>query len=220
MRSWWSSDDSRSEDFLQNAFSSVYNSPQWNTTSAAPTEAGRGSELRDDSDDLYPQSFLHPGPGSKVFPFSDEITTSFYPMIEKQFSLHQTDGYRTASIVSKINDVYRYFENSMGIFFDSDGDGTKDSYQYNTELPSCQEGSLCETGNYSIWATANLLIAMSYPNNSPFFLKEIIQPSELPYLRNLRFPKVSYALKTLIYSRFLFAILKLHCRSFRWSTQV
>lgn len=177
MKGWWPAESS--DDLLRDAFLSIYQSSQWVENATGNTTINVSDATPEDS--VYPQSHLHPGPGSAVFPFSDEITTSFYPMLEKQFLVNQG---------SKINDVYRYFEGNMGRFFDSDGDSEKDSYQYNTQLSNCDSDTKCETGDYSIWATANLLIAMTFPEGSPNFLNEMFHPKKSLFEENVNRPKV------------------------------
>ena len=168
---------------LCGAFSNIFNSSQWVTACGAddPPRSER-SEISE----LCPQSYLHPGPGSAVFPFSDEITTSFYPMLEKQFM----KCVQKPPIESKINNVYRYFEDSMGRFFDSDGDSVADSYQYNTALPQCESRSSCPTGDYSVWATANLLVAITLPDDAYLFMSVLFHPSVLPFEMHFDSPKV------------------------------
>jgi hypothetical protein len=221
MKSWWSSRRAESEDepsqfeaqrmlteeikrdaVLFDAFRSIYNSSQWINRVYPDTK-------------LSPQSFLTVGPSAALFPFSDEITTSFYPMIELQFmqpvlpdvapwTKDRSSRDDATSGESKILDVFRYFEGSMGRYFDSDNDGVRDSYQYNSALsdpqkPLAQFGAAgvaqedqIPTGNYSIWATANLLLAMVYPKglNQQHFLRDMFQSKLSLFLRTKNQPKV------------------------------
>ena len=80
----------------------------------------------------------------------------------------------------------------MGRYFDSDSDSVKESYQYNTELENCVENNSCETGDYSVWATANMLISMVFPDGSPEFLNELFSPENPAFKENLN-TKVSTA---------------------------
>lgn len=181
MQGWWPADSS--DTLLQDAFKSVYESSQWIVESSNISTASLLTEpVSIEQDSLSTYSYLHPGPGSAVFPFSDEITTSFYPMLEKQYLL--------PTISSKINSVYQYFEYNMGRLFDSDGDSVMDSYQYNTLLRQCGDNATCETGDYSVWASANLLISMTWPNSNPNFLKSLFHPDMPLFQRYVEQPKV------------------------------
>jgi hypothetical protein len=63
---------------LNDAFDWIYTSSKWVSTTSRVDRAT--------STELTPQAYLQPGQGGqKLFPFDAFITTSFYPMIEKQF---------------------------------------------------------------------------------------------------------------------------------------
>jgi hypothetical protein len=91
----------------------------------------------------------------------------------------------TMLLQTKIDDVLRYFESNYGRWFDSDADGVLDSYQYNSQATQCDsltlpEQSECVTGSYSIWATANLLLGMLYPDNDLNYLRRLFHPASAP----------------------------------------
>jgi hypothetical protein len=199
---------------LSDAYASIYGSSQWVFSSSAPSSVPSSSFAASTQSDITKSSsssfarttpttpttptaaaatraHLHPGDqGNKLFPFSDAIATSFFPMIYKQLgsSSRSRKGSRKGSRsrrghiaheqdeegdgeAARLQQVYAYFEWSFSRFFDSDGDGELDSFQYNTDLlPSCgsMDGtSTCPTGDYSIWATANMLIGMLLPPPAP-----------------------------------------------------
>lgn len=178
MRPFWRFDDTSEESpsMLTEAFQSVLKSSCWQYSNKS-------------------EAYLHPGAHkSSIFPFSDEIATSFYPMIHKQFdgscpSQHVPEHRASSAPVGpSINDVYRYFENSYGRWFDSDGDGVDDSYQYNTALKSCSSDEECRTGDYSIWATGNLLVGMLLPCEDLNYLRRLFRGE--PFTEQRQYPKV------------------------------
>ena len=218
MKSWWhmTDDDSKSTTtmtMLQDAYNSILNNSCWVTSNTTTLQ----------------QSYLHPGElGNKLFPFSDAITTSFFPMLYKQFDVELEqpnasggDSYGAGDTVTslatsaaqqnsssssfmRLQQVHNYFEHNYGRYFDSDGDGVLDSYQYNTALPNCTTTltaatsasnvtDYCDTGDYSIWATANLLIGMILPaplqQKDRDFLRDIFQGTPLS-VQNQNKPKV------------------------------
>lgn len=176
------------------AYHALLNSSCWVTTPVAPAEvtAIADKEVTRQTVPGLRQSYLKPGDrGNKIFPFTPEITTSFFPMIYKQLDDAQSSdgsgGGRSDgrlqpahNATERLEEVYRYFEHSYARFFDSDGDNISDSYQYNTALPSCTASGVvegCETGDYSVWATANLVLGMVLPEPSvnPHYLRDLIR---------------------------------------------
>lgn len=201
MPTWWDYSTASSATLLQDAYHSILDNSQWVLTAA--------------TDDTRAQAYLHPGElGNKIFPFNDAITTSFYPMIYKQFS----GATSTASAVALKSDkastaaalleqVYAYFDANYGHYFDSDGDGVQDSFQYNTALANCTSTSPstptsavgaaevgdteCETGDYSVWVTSNVVIGSLLPlsSHSADYLRNLFRGKPL-YLENIDKPKV------------------------------
>lgn len=170
MRTWWSFEQGDSSDtsfqLLQEAFYSVRDSNSWVISTENESVA-----------------YLHPGAHkSKIFPFSDEIATSFYPMIRKQFDAEAEDK------GPSLHAVYRYFENTYSRWFDSNNDGVADSFQYNTALKEggsthCTQQSEahdCKTGDYSIWATANLVLGMALPYREQDYLRRLFRRESKP----------------------------------------
>lgn len=175
MKTWWPYDDISST--LQPAFQFILESTCWNQITSSMKLISDTETL---SSTLFPYSFLHPDEKyQKLFPFNDMITTSFYPMIEKQFlSLKESHN------LGKYNEVLNYFEYNYGQDLDLTGDGIGDLYQYNSnicnDIISAGVGSSpyssCESGNYSIWATSNLLIGMIHPVNDINYLRQLFYP--------------------------------------------
>lgn len=204
MPTWWSADASgEAMNVTAAAYQSVLESNCWVTTPTA--DASRSSALPPASADAPAaapkQSYLQPGAlGSKLFPFSPAITTSFYPMIYKQLGGSGTDATNSSTELLQqvyqselLQQVYQYFEHNFARFFDSDGDGVRDSYQYNTALANCTSSEVpCETGDYSVWATANLVLGMVLPSpgDDAGYLRRLIQGTA-PYLLARNQPKVS-----------------------------
>jgi hypothetical protein len=177
-----SNDKSRNA-LLCDAFSSIRQSSQWVTVT-------NGSNSM-----LYPQKYLHPGDfGSKIFPLSDEMTTSFYPMLQKQFEAHCHDSVHNSA---DVEDIYRYFESNMGTLQDTNNDGVQDSYLYNTLLPTCNDEVICQLGNYSVWATATLLMGMVIPPSAYEFVNDMFV--DLPLFRKMQGqPKVIFVDRPMI----------------------
>ncbi len=123
-------------------------------------------------------------------------------MIEKQFMTQR----KNSDMPSKSNDVMKYFEARYSRYYDSDGDGVVDSYQYNSNAPNCDQSNIgirsseCLTGSYSIWATANLLIGMMLPGDNVNYLSDLFHTKgftsvDAVKLRDVEYPHVmvSYA---------------------------
>jgi hypothetical protein len=201
MRTWWrfdSSSEAQSPGILYEAFESVRDSSCWQYSN---TRADSSSTSDHNGENATEEAYLHPGTHkSSIFPFSDEITTSFYPMIYKQFegsrqssfhSPHRPRG-RGNAAGPPMTAVYQYFESSYGRWFDSDGDGVQDSYQYNTALKDCQSEEMeecSETGDYSVWATGNLLVGMLLPYDDLNYLRRVFEGQ--PFSQQRKYPKVS-----------------------------
>jgi hypothetical protein len=164
MKTWWPATDLN--DTLTTAFQFIQNSSCWVQVTEDLSNASSSTSP------LLPYSYLHPSESSqKLFPLNDMITTSFYPMIEKQFLPEGT--------LSKYTEVLNYFENQFGQDIDLDNDGISDLYQYNS-LPcdSSVPFNSCDSGDYAIWSTANLLIAMLHPENHNNYLRELFYPKD------------------------------------------
>ena len=160
MKTWWNTSNSlESQKKLAAAFDSIYGSSLWVNESFSD-----GMTMHLHSTDA----------SAKLIPLNDMITTSFYPMIEKQF--FTAACVKSGQCVSKVESVHRYFETNMGRYFDSDADGLDDSYHYNTVLMSSDaDGSVI--GNYTVWVTANLLLGMMTDEFSESVLQELFQYS-------------------------------------------
>jgi hypothetical protein len=178
MKTWWPVGDI--EATLTPAFESIMNSSCW-------TQVKKNNS--DSSEEIVSYSYLHSKESSqKIFPFSDFITTSFYPMIEKQFL-----PIKTSQVVQKYQQVMNYFESEFGEVVDLDGDSIDDAYRYNTG----------DNGDYSIWGTANLLIGMLHPSDDLDYLRRIFQnphhssnnKKNDPFVESVEYPSVmvSYA---------------------------
>ena len=171
---------------LLDAYKRVLNSSRWvfsgETVVAENPHLLQESYSRRSDQDEHAYAYLHPGPlGNKIFPFTDAITTSFFPMLYKQFDhLVQDEPLRVASgkglgdtsmgrtigstagplpVPSEESEfegvfgrsgqeleqqVLWYFEQRMGCFLDSDGDGVRDSYFYDTTLPQTVDADAVE----------------------------------------------------------------------------
>lgn len=163
MKPWWPISDVN--DSLVSAFQHIVNSLSWMQIS---------NDTNDDSG-LFPQAYLHPSDREQnLFPFDDVITTSFYPMTEKQFLTSEE-----SLSLDRYRQVLRYFEANYGKAIDFDGDDVIDSYQYNSITG--QEG---DVGDYSIWATSNLLIGMIYPKDDVDYLRNFFQGRRSAKTRN------------------------------------
>lgn len=84
-------------------------------------------------------SYLKASVVSSVFGVDDATGTCFYPLVEAQC---HTEG------KSWNADVFAYFENKYGTLADTDGDGFKESYYYDTDAVT------------RVWVTANLAAGM------------------------------------------------------------
>jgi hypothetical protein len=168
MKTWWPIEDIASS--LEPAFDFIVQSSCWNHVDSSSSDVAQSS-----SSSLYPYSFLHPDDTyQKLFPFNDMITTSFYPMVERQFLTSLESDELGISI-----EVMKYFESQFGQSLDLTGDGIGDLYQYNSDL--CDDSSpysSCDSGDYSIWATSNLLIGMIYPTDDMNYLRKLFHPFE------------------------------------------
>eukprot|EP01031_Cornospumella_fuschlensis_P026457 gene26457-31975_t len=176
MKPWWPISDISNT--LQTAFQSVLNSSCW----------------QENTIDLDSQPttcrYLHPS-SQKIFPFDDAITSSFYPMVEKQFV--QTT---ISQQLGNYNGVFAYFESQFAQVVDLDEDGTSDAFLYNTNVSSTLPG------DYSIWATANLLIAMLHPQDDLDFLRTLVQhPQPLDSKQSARVKSVDYPHVMVAYAR-------------------
>ena len=160
MKTWWPALDIRSS--LQPAFEHIRDSSCW---IVERNESTNSTTAR-----------LHPDDRKqKIFPFDEMVTTSFYPLIERQFlSLDQSTA------LARYTGVLSFFEESFGQSLDLDGDGVYDAYQYNSLACS---GLDCESGDYSVWSTANLLIGMIHPADDLDFLRSFFQQRELSSFR-------------------------------------
>jgi hypothetical protein len=166
MKTWWPATDMNNT--LLSAFQFIQNSSCW---IQVPEDPSNTSSL---ASSLYPYSYLHSSDASqKLFPMNDMITTSFYPMIEKQFL---TEREVTSS---KYIEVLNYFENQFGQGIDLDHDDNIDLYQCNSlSCDSTVAFSTCDSGDYAIWSTANLLIAMLHPENQSNYLRDLFYPKD------------------------------------------
>jgi hypothetical protein len=178
MKPWWQNNDT--EAVLSSAFQSMQASKCWKTeTSGSNTTAVAAAG------GLYPYSYLAPN-SQTLFPFTDFITTSFWPMIEKQFE---------SSAASRTDNVLRYFEALHGEAVDSDLDGIVDSYRYNSNASSIISRKQAaiqpaeDIGDYSIWATSNLLVGMLMPTDNLSFLEELVTGNPF-YKSHSSLPKV------------------------------
>jgi hypothetical protein len=182
MKTWWPLEDISSS--LNPAFDFILYSSCWNHvdadtpsqfSSAVTDNISSSSSSLSPSSSLYPYAFLHPDETfQKLFPFNDMITTSFYPMVEKQF-LSSSES----NELGRYTEVMKYFESQFGQSLDLTGDGIGDLYQYNSNL--CQDSapySSCDSGDYSIWATSNLLIGMLSPTDDLNYLRNLFNPTE------------------------------------------
>jgi hypothetical protein len=178
MKTWWPVVDI--EATLTPAFETIMDSSCW-------TQVTKNSS--DSSEEIVSYSYLHSKESSqKIFPFSDFITTSFYPMIEKQFLL-----IKSSQELQKYQQVMNYFEVEFGEAVDLDGDSIDDAYRYSTG----------DNGDYSIWGTANLLIGMLHPSDDLDYLRRIFQSpfnsfnnkKNEPFVESVEYPSVmvSYA---------------------------
>jgi hypothetical protein len=185
MKTWWPVEDLPSS--LQSAFDFILESSCWSRVTAQ--QEGDLEEPRA-GQSLLPYSYLHPSEQSqKLFPFDDMITTSFYPLLDRQF-LSSTDSLS----VGRYGEVMNFFESEFGQSLDLNGDGVGDVYQYNAircpvqqqvreEQEEGMKGgaspyALCESGDYAIWATSNLLIGMIHPKDDLDFLRRLFHPTE------------------------------------------
>lgn len=193
MSTWWdytnaTSSASSTATVLQDAYRSVLNSSRWvrspaNITSGTPAQA-----------------HIHPGElGNKIFPFSDAITTSFFPMIYKQFNV-ETGSAAEDNAERLLEEVYAYFDANYGMRLDSNGDGVVDSFMYNTARDNCTatvdaavEGARCETGDYSVWVTSNMVIGTLLPSpaENPDYLRNLFRGKPL-FLKHKDKPKVIF----------------------------
>lgn len=148
------------ETLLVSAFTSLSQSDQWVIT----------------SDEAYLHATEH---SNALFPFSDEIATSFYPMISHQFTEHDP----------RLPLVNRYFSKYRRTI-DSDGDGVLDSEMYNTNL----EGN--DVGDYSVWVTANLLMGeVGMKNIANMFVSPFYETyRDKPLLASVEYPHVMVAM--------------------------
>jgi hypothetical protein len=196
MKTWWPVEAFPLS--LQSAFDFILESSCWSQVTSE-TKRGKDDEEHGEEEEgaLFPYSYLHPSEQyQKLFPFNDMITTSFYPLIERQFLSSK------ASIeVGKYSEVMNYFESQFGQSLDIDSDGIGDLYQYNSircPLPSSSSSSFsvspsegkddsgrtislaesCEAGDYAIWATSNLLIGMIHPKDDLNYLRRLFHPAE------------------------------------------
>ncbi|CAF3996584.1 unnamed protein product, partial [Rotaria sordida] len=76
--------------------------------------------------------------------FNKWLATSFYPIVEKQFSIEVTE---------KLNCTYLWFDNNFGTFLDTDNDGYFESYYYETNTM------------FSNWVTTNVLLSLLMGEN-------------------------------------------------------
>jgi hypothetical protein len=102
--------------------------------------------------------------GSKIFPFPEDISTSFVPLIEAQYdeALGLQTPRRTECSVLHLE--------QSGQVLDYDSDGVPDAYLYNT------------TAGYHDWVTANLLL--SYTLGSASALREQYRHAVPSFVRN------------------------------------
>jgi hypothetical protein len=106
----------------------------------------------------------------------DFITTSFFPMIERQF-WHASSG-----LERKSDSIMKYFE-QFGELIDTDGDGIKESYRYH------------DTSGYMWAANANLLAGMVFPNDGSAndSLRGLLQADPPFYKQHANEPRIVHA---------------------------
>merc|ERR1712070_1086370 len=115
--------------------------------------------------------------------FFNFITTSFFPMIERQY-------WRPDSgLEQRSNKVLAYME-QFGEFIDTDGDGAKDSYRYAKDKHNLLNGGL-----YRDAATANLLAGMVFPNDgsSNDVVRNLFQAYPPFFEQHAQEPRISHA---------------------------
>jgi len=154
IRGWWNETDPADKELIYNGYEHLANHAGWKTNK---TTGG-----------MY-----HTGlPGTFNF-----ITTSFFPMIERQF-WHPDSGLEQRS-----DNVLVYME-QFGELIDTDGDGTKDSYRY-----------AMENDYYRDAATANLLAGMVFPNDgsSNDVIRDLFQANPPFFEQHAQEPRISHA---------------------------
>lgn len=118
-------------------------------------------------------SYLKADVMSSMFGVDDATGTCFYPLVEAQC---RTQG------KSWNDEVFTYFENKYGTLADTDGDGFKESYYYDTSEVT------------RVWVTANLAAAMVTKGDSlrdmyrePLFMAHKNEPrlAHAPYPKAL-----------------------------------
>lgn len=107
----------------------------------------------------------------------DFITTSFFPMIERQF-------WQPESGVDQRSDGVMKFVEQFGELIDTDGDGVKDSYRY----AKTNDG-------YRDAATANLFAGMVFPNDgsSQNVIRDLFQANPPFYQQHQNEPRIAHA---------------------------
>lgn len=124
-------------------------------------------------DDKTTGGQVHTGlPGSFDF-----ITTSFFPMIERQF-------WRAESNLDQRSDAVMTYMEQFGEFIDTDGDGVQDSYRY-----------MKTSDMYRDAANGNLLAGMVFPNDgsSNDVVRELFQASPPFFEKHAKEPRITHA---------------------------
>jgi len=154
IRGWWNETDPADKEVIYNGYKHLAKHKGWKTDTSTGGEYHTGL------------------PGSFNF-----ITTSFFPMIERQF--WQPDS----GLEQRSDKVLTYME-QFGELFDTDGDGIKDSYRYAKEKD-----------NYRDAATANLLAGMVFPNDgsSNNVVRDLFQANPPFFEQHAKEPRISHA---------------------------
>lgn len=154
IRGWWDETDPAAKKIIDKGFEHLNKHQGWTTDKVTGGEYHSGS------------------PGTFDF-----ITTSFYPLIERQFWNNEL-GFERRS-----DNVLKYFE-QFGELIDTDNDGIKDSYRY-----AKPKDSYRDAGN------ANLLAGMVFPNDgsSNNVLRDLMQAIPPFYEVHVKEPKIVHA---------------------------
>jgi hypothetical protein len=154
IRGWWNETDPADKEVIFKGFEHLNKHQGWTTDKVTGGEYHKGE------------------PGTFDF-----ITTSFYPMIERQFWT-QASGFERRS-----DNVLKYME-QFGELIDTDNDGVKDSYRYVKSKDGYRDAS-----------NANLLAGMIFPNDgsSNGILRDLMQATPPFYQIHAHEPRIVHA---------------------------